>query len=172
MGSFGRVRSSRGGWLNAGISGPVLAARFGTTPTTIYSHRDKNRLPARRVCDYNYEEDCNHNHFDLIDTPDKAYWLGMLVADGCITNEHEVMLSLHSRDVYLVERFRTTLGSQAKISYRNKSRASMEGSRSRRPAQQSGSAVVGSAPRLLATRSSRQDTRSSNGDWRTARVRR
>jgi len=103
--------------LNAGISGPVLAARFGTTPTTIYSHRDKNRLPARRVCDYNYEEDCNHNHFDLIDTPDKAYWLGMLVADGCITNEHEVMLSLHSRDVYLVERFRTTLGSQAKISY-------------------------------------------------------
>lgn len=50
----------------------------------------------------------NKHYFDKIDTPDKAYWLGLLTADGCITNYHNrwvTNLSLMKEDKALVERF-------------------------------------------------------------------
>lgn len=40
--------------------------------------------------------------FDIIDTAEKAYWLGLLYADGCVSNENRIVISLQERDGYLV----------------------------------------------------------------------
>ena len=32
----------------------------------------------------------NYNYFDVIDTENKAYWLGFIFADGCITTPYRV----------------------------------------------------------------------------------
>ena len=40
----------------------------------------------------------NENVFDSIDTEEKAYWLGFIFADGCISNEHSFELSLAEKD--------------------------------------------------------------------------
>lgn len=51
----------------------------------------------------------NHNYFSVIDTPNKAYWLGLLTADGCVQhhvergNSWSISLSLMKEDRYLVE---------------------------------------------------------------------
>lgn len=53
----------------------------------------------------------NHHYFDIIDTPEKAYWLGLLTADGCVQcrsesgNSWVISLSLMKEDKYLVEQF-------------------------------------------------------------------
>lgn len=51
----------------------------------------------------------NHNYFETIDCERKAYWLGMLMADGSIVyrseNSKVVSLHLNTNDKYIVEEF-------------------------------------------------------------------
>ena len=99
-----------------GRSGPKIAAQLGITSTTVYVHAKKAGLLIRPEYGYERDENCLHDYFDKIDTPEKAYWLGLLVTDGCISNEGEVMLGLHVRDKRLVEAFKTAVRSSAKLS--------------------------------------------------------
>ena len=60
----------------------------------------------------------NHNYFDLIDTEEKAYWLGFLFADGYIRerksgNSLEMKLSI--KDKNHLELFRKSINSNHKI---------------------------------------------------------
>lgn len=48
----------------------------------------------------------NEDYFEVIDTPEKAYWLGLLYADGHVTKEQDrVMISLQAEDGYLLQQF-------------------------------------------------------------------
>ena len=50
------------------------------------------------------------NYFDVIDTEDKAYWLGFLYADGYnFEKKHEVKLRLHIKDEEILIKFRNVL---------------------------------------------------------------
>ena len=48
----------------------------------------------------------NHNVFNSIDTKEKAYWLGFLFADGFITKDNYVGISLKNDDYKHLEKFR------------------------------------------------------------------
>lgn len=74
-------------WLEAqfnnGKSVRDIATAFNLTPEAIHYWRRKYKIPrpyikAKRK--YNFNED----YFKTIDTPNKAYWLGFIMADGCI----------------------------------------------------------------------------------------
>jgi hypothetical protein len=99
--------------IQRGLTGPKVAALHRTSHTTVYSIWNEFGLTPET----NYEEDCNHDYFDVIDTREKAYWLGMLVTDGCISEENEVILSLKSDDWQHVEALKSALGSKAKLSF-------------------------------------------------------
>ena len=50
----------------------------------------------------------NENYFEIIDTEDKAYFLGFIFADGCVTNDisksiYSVVLKLHTKDKHILE---------------------------------------------------------------------
>lgn len=65
----------------------------------------------------------NHDFFNEIDTEEKAYWLGFLLADGsthAINNHRVVRLQLCIKDAEHIEKFRLAVGSHCKIGYRNK----------------------------------------------------
>lgn len=53
----------------------------------------------------------NHDYFEDIDTPEKAYWLGLLFADGCVQhnikkgNSYSITLELQVDDKYLIDQF-------------------------------------------------------------------
>lgn len=48
----------------------------------------------------------NEDYFEIIDTPEKAYWLGLLYADGHVTKELDrVIISLKEEDGCLIEQF-------------------------------------------------------------------
>lgn len=46
---------------------------------------------------------CNDNYFDVIDNYKKAYILGFLYADGCITADGRIQSSLNEKDVEILE---------------------------------------------------------------------
>lgn len=56
-----------------------------------------------------YSPDLDEAYFDVIDTPQKAYWLGLLMTDGCIFEKRgktpRVCLTLKTEDEYLIEQF-------------------------------------------------------------------
>ena len=62
----------------------------------------------------------NENYFNTIDTQNKAYLLGILATDGCIsTKRNNVSLTLHNKDLEIIEFFKKELQSNNRI-YINK----------------------------------------------------
>lgn len=60
----------------------------------------------------------NENYFETIDSEDKAYWFGFLMADGCVyrkDNYNEIILALKNCDIDHLIKFKNTLGSDKKI---------------------------------------------------------
>jgi len=56
----------------------------------------------------------NHNSFDVIDTPEKAYWLGVLYTDGNV-NKDRNYISLETKDLVWLKQFQTFIKSTHKI---------------------------------------------------------
>lgn len=68
---------------------------------------------AKRVFSYR-KNGANENFFADIDSPRKAYWLGLMAADGWIVREHNepkgFAIALKEADSYLLEQFAEDLG--------------------------------------------------------------
>ncbi len=64
-----------------GVDAPEIGRRFECHSSMIYYVLEHSGINRREqvACD-------NPGYFDVIDTPDKAYWLGFIAADGCISN--------------------------------------------------------------------------------------
>lgn len=92
------------------MSGVEVARLCNTTPTTIYERLRKAGVERRGASEYAHGTDCNHEYFDIIDTPEKAYWLFFLNADGCVTDDGDIVLSLTASDAPHVGKFRQTIG--------------------------------------------------------------
>lgn len=62
----------------------------------------------------------NEDYFEKIDTEHKAYWLGLLYADGSMTirkNSYNLSITLKAEDGYLLEQFLEDLETDYKIRY-------------------------------------------------------
>lgn len=58
----------------------------------------------------------NSDFFEIIDSEEKAYWLGFLFADGYISDNNKIELCLKESDKEHIENFKLTLDSKHKIS--------------------------------------------------------
>lgn len=62
----------------------------------------------------------NENYFDEINTPNKAYIIGLLWADGCnMTNKHEIKISLQEEDKHILDSIKEELGFDKPLSFVN-----------------------------------------------------
>lgn len=60
----------------------------------------------------------NHSYFEVIDTEEKAYWLGFLYADGCVRKTKsgsQLILKLSDKDKNHLNLFKTNIESEHKI---------------------------------------------------------
>jgi hypothetical protein len=75
-------------------------------------------LKMNKIDLINRKYDVNHNYFDIIDTEEKAYWLGFLYADGYIRERKSgssLEMKLSIKDKKHLELFRECIGSNHKI---------------------------------------------------------
>lgn len=88
-----------------------VAKKFGVNRQTI-SGRIKNAPNRRKL-------KVNSNYFEVIDTEEKAYWLGFFEADGCIKRDGTIQLTLCHEDYEHVNKFKHAIDSEHKIKIEN-----------------------------------------------------
>jgi len=91
-------------------------------------HNDKRNI--RRLLEENNIEvinpspapyTINENYFDVIDTPNKAYILGMLYADGCNTTGNKIKLALQDIDKEILEKIKEEIQSDKPLGFYRRS---------------------------------------------------
>lgn len=118
-------------WLDARAatsSDHEIAAELGVTQATIRYHRVKHGIPSftqrtgqmkikgswetrrRGVHSARSSEELNVDYFAEIDTPEKAYWIGVLATDGCVSENSRISLSQTAADGGLVDAFALSVG--------------------------------------------------------------
>jgi hypothetical protein len=66
---------------------------------------------------------CNKDYFRTINTEDKAYWLGFIYADGCVTKNHRsLIINLSPTDIEHLNLFNQCIESTYPIKYKDNGR--------------------------------------------------
>ncbi len=94
-----------------GESTVQLSKEYGIHPSCIRTFLIDNGVKMRSNKENSRRYYVNDNVFHIIDTEEKAYWLGFLAADGyvCSTNGKRVGLSIASKDRHHLEKFKSFL---------------------------------------------------------------
>lgn len=90
-----------------------LAEEYSVNKTSVSRLLQRNGIELR-----NSRYHFNQDFFDVIDTEEKAYWLGFLYADGYINSKaNKVSLRIKDNDAYILEEFAKHLDSNIPIKY-------------------------------------------------------
>lgn len=89
------------GLYNQGYSATKSAAQYGLSSECCSREAKKRGIPIRDNSKYKID----NTIFESIDTEEKAYWLGFLAADGTVTEEGIIILSLKNEDFGHVQKF-------------------------------------------------------------------
>ena len=94
---------------NAGLSSIFLGKKYKVSPLiiirTVKEMGTKIRTNKENKTKYTF----NHNFFKVIDTSEKAYFLGFILADGHV-GEKEVIIHIHNKDKHIIEHFVQCIG--------------------------------------------------------------
>lgn len=104
-----------------GYSAASICKVVGYTPHTILDRLRSKGVQIRSKA--GYIKPFNENYFETIDTEKKAYFLGFLMADGCIkTRECQpcITMQLKSTDKYILEELKAELNTDNIIEYNKK----------------------------------------------------
>lgn len=122
---FEEVKKIYEEYLN-GLSFRGIREKYNLTDTVTARLFKENGFDYKNSARYGKHKDFNlkKDYFSEIDTDEKAYWLGFLLADGYIDKKYESLeFTLKESDLYIIEKFKETLCSEAKIQYRKKQKA-------------------------------------------------
>lgn len=92
-------------YLDGNESISFVSNKYGINRKSIERRLKEMGVPAKRIIN------CNETIFDVIDTEEKAYWLGFIFADGYVcTNTYSVGLNLSLKDKDTVMAFTNFMG--------------------------------------------------------------
>lgn len=106
-----------------GTSGVEIAAKYGCDHGTVMNALKKFGINARSNSEshrrYNIE---NENAFEVINNEYSAYFLGFIMADGCVTwnrkkNSYRLQVAVRASDIDILEQLRSYLGCEHPLHY-------------------------------------------------------
>lgn len=93
-----------------GLSQDEVAKNNKTSRKTVRKILKDNNIPIRKPEEWLRQYDLNQEYFDVIDTQNKAYFLGFMYADGYVSKINNcIQLNLQSRDLHILESFKKEL---------------------------------------------------------------
>lgn len=98
--------------LHKEISNELLVSSSGINKVL-----DRNNIPRMSASMRNQKYDRNSFYFDDIDTPNKAYILGLLYADGNLSRKNQIIISLQEEDGYIIKQIKNELEYTGNIAY-------------------------------------------------------
>ena len=100
----------------SGLSGKEIAFDLSITPTTIYKWLKYNGINRRSYSEAGRRYTLNEHYFDLIDDENKAYYFGLLMADGYNSEKRgTVTLILVKKDEHIIRAFSQDIQSNKPI---------------------------------------------------------
>jgi hypothetical protein len=87
-----------------GNSSVILSKQFKIHPSTVLQIVRRNGGKTRTTKETSKRYTFNENYFEKINTEDKAYWLGFILADGCICR-NDLVIVLKESDENHIEKF-------------------------------------------------------------------
>lgn len=109
-------------YIATNISCCDLSKKYGLSESGMSSLLKRNNVKIRQIqgiCNKKYS--VNQNYFEKIDSEDKAYFLGLLYADGC-NNKEGFILSLQERDGKILEILKEKIKYSGPIKFRKKAK--------------------------------------------------
>lgn len=101
-----------------GLSTHKVAIIFNTSSSYVYWVLKKYDIKLRGKYDYDYGKyKIDKRFFNKINSPVKAYWLGVLMADGYIDGKYKVRLAVSQRDEKWLKSFIEDLSSNINLRY-------------------------------------------------------
>lgn len=104
-------------------SAELLAKKYKVDPKTIINYLKKSQISIRNP---NKRKTLNDDYFKKINTEAKAYFLGLLYADGCVFDKKgrskQLSINLQEKDKYILEVFKKELdysGNLRRVRYKN-----------------------------------------------------
>lgn len=98
-----------------------IAAEFGCTQKVIKRILNENSIELRFPTKI---KTLNDDYFETIDTEEKAYFLGFMFADGCVTDgtkrQKRIIISIQSRDIEILTKFKKAINYSGDIKVRTR----------------------------------------------------
>lgn len=106
---------------NSGLSTIKLAEQNKCSVGAINNVLKRSGVPRRSNKENRRLYTINHDFFDVIDTEEKAYWLGFLYADGNVRkHKNQSIIQLKVEDREIIEKFLKSIGSNMPVGeYKN-----------------------------------------------------
>lgn len=103
----------------SGFSSIYIANYYNVDPCTIRSILRSNNISIRNKSECHRKYSLNENYFDKIDTCEKAYFIGLLYADGYNDGNGHVSISLQEKDIDILNKFQKAIDSNEPLNFRN-----------------------------------------------------
>lgn len=109
----------------SGLSMRKIANQFDVSPMTINNLLIRENIPRKSPGNYRTYT-LNEEYFNTIDTEDKAYFFGFILADGSVYKNRSnsmLQINLQKRDKPLLEGFKRYIGSNKPLFYIEKTKS-------------------------------------------------
>lgn len=99
----------------SGVSITTLAKKYGVTDHTISNYLESKNVKRDNIY---VNRNLNRDYFEIIDTYDKAYFLGLMFTDGNVgKNTNCISITLSEKDCKILEVFRDKTGNENPLKY-------------------------------------------------------
>lgn len=93
---------------NNGLGCYKLSQKYNCSHSSINNYLKKNGINTKRDPNHYRKYTLNENYFEVINTEDKAYFLGLLYSDGCVY-KNTINLSLQYKDSPILQQLKNLI---------------------------------------------------------------